>query len=201
MKLYVISDTHFNHEKVITYAGRPFGSVEEMNEEIIRRWNDRVSDDDLVLHLGDVAFAPNKTVSEIASRLSGTKWLIMGNHDRRRTVTFWKRAGFERVFKHPLVVPDLNTVFSHEPIKAEGMHNIHGHLHELSLAAPNHTCVSVERTDYAPLPIGLPPGLDLFGILARAFELEECTVIDERRGHGCSRCDDGQGSFEAGYSG
>jgi len=54
--------------------------VEEMNEEMIRRWNETVGPDDTVYCLGDfsLAFAP---VEHITPRLNGKKFLIPGNHD------------------------------------------------------------------------------------------------------------------------
>ncbi|QAY60470.1 hypothetical protein ET475_11055 [Microbacterium protaetiae] len=52
---FVTSDTHFGHARIIELAGRPFSAVEEMDAEMVRRWNDVVSADAVVLHLGDLA--------------------------------------------------------------------------------------------------------------------------------------------------
>ena len=38
-KIWFTSDTHFFHDKIVEYSQRPFASVEEMNEELIARWN------------------------------------------------------------------------------------------------------------------------------------------------------------------
>lgn len=56
MTVFFVSDTHFNHRRIIDYCVRPFGSVKEMNQGIIERWNSIVHDDDTVFHLGDVYF-------------------------------------------------------------------------------------------------------------------------------------------------
>lgn len=59
-KLFFTSDTHFFHANIIKYANRPFGSVEEMNEELIRCWNETVPEDGVVYHLGNFSFGGPK---------------------------------------------------------------------------------------------------------------------------------------------
>ena len=56
MKRWVVSDTHFNHANIIQYCDRPFADVEQMNKELIKRWNNTVAKDDIVYQLGDFAF-------------------------------------------------------------------------------------------------------------------------------------------------
>ena len=56
---FVISDTHFNHELILTfkdYVGKPvrhFDSVAQMNECMFDNWNSVVTPADTVYHLGD----------------------------------------------------------------------------------------------------------------------------------------------------
>jgi calcineurin-like phosphoesterase family protein len=54
-KVFFTSDTHFNHANIISYCSRPFSSADEMNREIIARWNAVVGPEDTVYHLGDFA--------------------------------------------------------------------------------------------------------------------------------------------------
>lgn len=54
-RVWVTADTHFGDERARTKFARPFPDVAAMDEAMIRRWNERVGDDDLVLHLGDFA--------------------------------------------------------------------------------------------------------------------------------------------------
>lgn len=76
------ADMHFGHQRIIELTGRPFGSVEEMNETIIERWNATVSDDDTVWVLGDVAMGTIGDSLAMCGRLNGRKLLVLGNHDR-----------------------------------------------------------------------------------------------------------------------
>ena len=55
-KVWFTSDTHFWHDNIIRFCNRPFESVVEMNEELIRRWNETVPADGVVFHLGDFSF-------------------------------------------------------------------------------------------------------------------------------------------------
>lgn len=76
------SDPHFYHTNVIQYSRRPFANAEQMNEELIRLYNERVSQHHVVLWLGDCFFCPTEQAQQIMMRLNGTKILVRGNHDR-----------------------------------------------------------------------------------------------------------------------
>lgn len=77
-----ISDTHFGHFNIIGYDGRPFSTKEEMDEQMIKMWNDVVSDDDTVYILGDFSWHKEAETIKILKALKGDKVLIKGNHDR-----------------------------------------------------------------------------------------------------------------------
>jgi len=49
MAVFFISDTHFGHENIIRMCRRPFGSVTEMDEALVARWNERVGATDTIL--------------------------------------------------------------------------------------------------------------------------------------------------------
>ena len=82
-KIFFTSDLHFGHENVIRFDNRPFDTVEEMDEEMIKHWNAKVGKGDIVYVLGDFIWkaATNEAVS-IIRRLNGQIILIKGNHDR-----------------------------------------------------------------------------------------------------------------------
>lgn len=76
------SDTHFNHARIIELSQRPFKDLPEMHEEIIRRWNAKVTSQDTVFHLGDLALGAIDDLNPIIERLNGQIILIRGNHDK-----------------------------------------------------------------------------------------------------------------------
>ena len=83
-KTFFISDTHFNHTNILKYEApsRPFETVEDMNAELVRRWNAKVSPDDSVYILGDFCFdVKGVFVNDLLRSLNGHKYLIRGNHD------------------------------------------------------------------------------------------------------------------------
>jgi calcineurin-like phosphoesterase family protein len=57
VRKFYVSDTHFLHANILTMQPRPFGSIEEHDEHLIRTWNSVVGADDIVYHLGDFAFS------------------------------------------------------------------------------------------------------------------------------------------------
>lgn len=79
---YYISDLHFFHENLNhSLDFRGFETVEEMNEHIVGRWNQKVREGDDVVILGDVSAGNAEQTNEILRRLNGNLFLIEGNHD------------------------------------------------------------------------------------------------------------------------
>ena len=96
--VFFTSDTHFNHANIIKYCTRPFSSVEEMNREIIARWNAVVGPEDTVYHLGDFAMGRPSEMPAIYHQLNGArKILIRGSHDR--TLKQMLEVGFPEVYE------------------------------------------------------------------------------------------------------
>ena len=93
MNYWFISDYHFNHQNIIKYENRPFGSIQEMNHIIIKKHNERVKKNDIVYFLGDWAFYASKyakhrgegmpiRVEEIQKQMNGNFISLRGNHDK-----------------------------------------------------------------------------------------------------------------------
>lgn len=81
---FFTADLHFNHTNIINFCKRPFKSVENMNDALIRNWNSRVSEDDTVYHVGDFCFKGNALWWE--KHLNGKVIHIKGNHDDNNKV-------------------------------------------------------------------------------------------------------------------
>lgn len=128
--IFYTADLHFHYEPVVD--GRPFNNAAEMDEALIRNWNDVVGDGDTVYVVGDVGYNGNHVPCDALSQLKGHKHLIRGNHD----VAF---EDGELLYNYFETVTDFNEIedgsrhiiLCHYPI----VHNkrsymIHGHLHQ-----------------------------------------------------------------------
>lgn len=83
MKVFFTGDLHFGHENVLKFDNRPFTTVEEMDAELIRRRNNKVSNGDLIYVLGDMIWkTSNDDAPSLIKSLNGQIILIKGNHDR-----------------------------------------------------------------------------------------------------------------------
>ena len=77
--IYYIGDIHFGDKRVMELAGRPYSSTEEMDNDIITKWNGRVKENDTVYILGDFAYDDER--AQVIGTLRGRKILLLGNHD------------------------------------------------------------------------------------------------------------------------
>lgn len=158
-EVFFTSDLHFGHNNIIMYEKRPFENVREMNEALIKNWNNTVQKEDTVFCLGDVSFRGNEETKELVSRLQGNKVLIMGNHDKERGIAFWYEAGFKEVYKYPILYKDY-IMLSHEPPKYTNSFMpyfwMYGHVHGSEMyktITRESACVCVERWDYKPVSL------------------------------------------------
>lgn len=155
MKTWFISDTHFNHSNIIKYCDRPFNSVDEMNEELIKRWNNTVSKNDIVWFLGDFALGNKDICRSLIKSLNGEIRMIRGNHDHFPD-SFYYDCGIKYVSKYPIILKE-KFILSHAPIILEENSkfiNIYGHVHNhgsKDTFTDNSICVCVERHDYKPI--------------------------------------------------
>lgn len=130
---YYISDWHYNHKNCMAYDNRPFKTVEEMNQELIDRWNKKVTNSDKVYVLGDMFWCNVMPAVRVMNELNGTKVLIKGNHDKCYDPAI--RSCFEYIKDYDEIVDgQYNIVLSHYPIVCfknhfYGWYHLYGHVH------------------------------------------------------------------------
>lgn len=133
-EVWFTSDTHFYHENILRYCSRPFKDISDMNEALIRRWNETVPPEGFVFHLGDFAFGGSKEWNEVISRLNGRIYLILGNHDMKQ-IKQGVMGRFEHVTQQMTIrVGGQTVVLNHNPFLAYGgayrnVWQLFGHVH------------------------------------------------------------------------
>ena len=202
---FITSETHFGHARISELAARPFGSVTEMDAELIRRWNQTVAPTDLVLHLGDLALGPIADSLPLTAQLNGRKFLVPGNHDRvspatqsrraiERFTPFYEEAGWiilpeviegtrrgARIlashYPYSGDTQDADRHTSHRPVD-HGTPLLHGHTHDRENGPVGHQFhVGVDAFGYAPIPF---PLVDAWLDDLRREEEEIAAIVRER---------------------
>lgn len=164
--LFFTSDWHFCHDKEFIYGPRGFSSVEEMNEEIIRRHNAVVSSDDDVYVLGDLMLCgmDHEKGLRYVRRMNGRLHIICGNHDTPERQECFKALPnvVEVVDAKYITLGGLNFFLCHYPCDTSNLgsvpfnrilFNLHGHTHQQSEFEfkPNMLHVGVDSNDCRPL--------------------------------------------------
>jgi len=171
--VFLVSDTHFGHAGVCRFTRndgtklRPWDDPAEMDEAMVKAWNNRVKPTDKVYHLGDVVI--NRKSLKTLARLNGDKVLIRGNHDIFRDTEYGEYFRELRAY-HVMNGMILSHIPVHEASLGRFGVNIHGHLHYQRVRRARgvdartgevlygteidtrYHCVCVEQTpDFAPI--------------------------------------------------
>ena len=171
--VFLYSDPHFGHQGVCKFMRndgvtklRPWDNAEEMDEHLVKVYNERVKPNDKIYFLGDVVI--NRKALKIMHRLNGDKVLIRGNHD------IFRDDEYREYFRELRAYHVMNgMILSHIPVHEASLSrfgcNIHGHLHANRVMKargvdtrtgeilysdeidPRYYNVSVEQTDFAPI--------------------------------------------------
>ena len=145
MTKYFIADTHFGHEDIIGFDGRPFATLKEMHREMKNNWNTRVAENDDVYIVGDFWFQgtskydhdayDHDVAIDFIRGLNGYKYLVIGNHDRKPlTYPEFKYEFVEVADIMKIDIDDQEVILCHYPmLEWENSWNnawhIHGHIH------------------------------------------------------------------------
>jgi len=167
--IWFTADTHFGHKNIIRYCNRPFGplSIKEHDETLAANWNSVVRKNDVVYHLGDIAFlrggsARAYRLADLVNSLNGKKYLILGNHDREKYIRKYRLDVEILGDYYNLTIQDpeigkVLLVLCHYPFerwnkKHFGSTHLHGHCHGTLLSQGiARMDVGVDCHNYAPV--------------------------------------------------
>jgi len=150
-KIFFTSDTHFSDPRTLLFSRRPFSSVEEMDYELVKRWNMIVNEKDIVYHLGD--FGNPKFIK----MLNGSRiYLVPGNYDTEFFINELKKDNrIEILLKGGVRIKDF--YIRHEPIGllnhlvGDDTFYLYGHVHKLSMVKKNGLNVGVDCHNFTPI--------------------------------------------------
>ena len=126
-RLWVMSDTHFGHKKIIAMCGRP-----ENHEELMFKSLSEIPENDVLIHLGDICMGKDSDHHDkYIEPLKCRKWLVRGNHDPK-SISWYLSHGWDFVADSiTLRLFGWGIVLTHVPTPQDdpGVVNVHGHLH------------------------------------------------------------------------
>jgi calcineurin-like phosphoesterase family protein len=145
-----ISDTHFNHQRIIAICRPRFTSIEQMNQYLIDGWNSRVKPGDIIYHLGDFGW---KDSEPVLRKLNGQKFLITGSHDSEAERL--KKYFCQLTPMKEIKIGDQHVVMSHCAMRVwekshYGAWHLYGHSHGNLPPWGKSFDVGVDAHDYLP---------------------------------------------------
>ena len=148
---------HFGHKKVIGYCNRPWKTVQEMNDGMVRRWNHSITDGDRVFVVGDVFLMDPKDATPIINSLNGYKILIAGNHDRSEKTML--TCGFDEYhWEYDYMLEGFGPgLLKHYPLPDTVIVDrgysfmVHGHIHDPPMIRGLKINVAVDVNDFKPV--------------------------------------------------
>lgn len=149
-QVFIISDLHLSHRRVIEfedrYRAKVLGveTIEQHDEKICDLWNDTVKKRDVVKVLGDVGFGIDKLKG-----LPGRKELILGNHDEFPAIRYLEvfddiigPVKYKRYWLNHF--PTIQDELYGKPV-------IHGHTHTKGINDSRYINVCIEMTEGYPI--------------------------------------------------
>jgi len=159
-KIWFTSDTHFGHTNILEFSSRPFKTVDEMDAELITRWNAIVGKKDIIYHLGDFALCDVKRATNAMRRLNGRIRLVRGNHDQKiikgelESMFEWVKDYFELTGPNKVKIVLSHYAFETWNKSHFGSWQLHGHSHgSLVFRDVKRLDVGVDTHDYRPYSI------------------------------------------------
>ncbi len=157
--IWFTSDCHFGHTNIIKYCNRPFKNVDEMDNELIRLWNESVKPDDTIYIAGDfcMKLAKHRRYYEyIVNQLNGKKILIPGNHEIEKYNFYCGDRGIGFWSIHYPYIEVEGFPVCHDPSLATADRSkwfLCGHVHNQYHICGNVINVGVDVNNYRPISL------------------------------------------------
>ena len=114
--VYFTSDLHFCHDRQFIYEPRGFNSVYEMNEQIIKNFNEVMDWTDDLYILGDCFLNNNEEGMSYMRRLPGKKHIVWGNHCTQARQELMEIEGWDCLgYVHQMRLNGYSLYLSHYP--------------------------------------------------------------------------------------
>lgn len=146
--IWLTSDLHFCHNREFLYKPRGFSTIQEMNEAIVKNFNEVVAWTDQLWILGDLMLNNNVEGMKLVRRLPGEIHILIGNHDTSNRVKQYeleprfKVEGYATILKYN----GYSFYLSHYPTLTSNIDNdkplkkrllcLAGHTHAKSIFEP-----------------------------------------------------------------
>ena len=159
MKIFLIADTHYCHQKLIEKNYRP-----DNFEKLLYKNLSNIPKDAVLLHLGDVCLGNDQEAhNKYIKTLKCQKWLVRGNHDHKSNNWYlnngWNficTSFVDRYFGRKILFSHIPKIL-HKNIDL----NIHGHFHNsdhrwqepelVKRITEKHRLFSAETSKYKPI--------------------------------------------------
>ena len=161
--IWITSDWHFGHEKDFILQPRGYESCVEAANDIIQKFNNLVSESDIVYVLGDCMLRDDNFGLFCIAQLNGIKYLAYGNHDTDSRIEKYIEAGFFEDIQmgYRLRQDKYQFWLSHYPMKMgnyKDKHptwNLSGHTHQQNLIDGENCIYNVSLDAHYNNPISL----------------------------------------------
>lgn len=189
--IWFTADNHFGHTNIIKFCDRPFESIDDMDKVLINNWNEVISKDDTVYHLGDFTLGDYTQAINYWDQLNGNIKFLSNpwHHDKRWLEGLDRETSYncfelDRVVTEsfellpPMVVLEIENMgaskyplaitLCHYPLAAwdrkhYGAWHLHGHTHKHNNSGDFILNVGVDCMNYYPVSLG--------GVLSYMYEI------------------------------
>lgn len=149
---FVIGNTRFGQQNISYIKDCPFATAEELEEHVLKEWEENINDWDTVIILGTYA-VNEEAVKKYTPLLKGKKILVKGKYDLEDNQIYYD-AGFDEVYSYPFIYRDkfiLSPVMMRPDNRFRILYSYMRNGDEPIPLMDNFVCVSMEYIQYRPI--------------------------------------------------